>query len=778
MPTSATWTNGGLQLSFLSEPPDKTNNVIEIDEDIVLDSATSGKLGYGHVTVLKGSYPVDFSTNPHGVATVGALARGITVTVNIGRRPSCNLAFSICSIVIDTSASPTAVQASATVANGALQLDFLTEPPAKSNLMVLPENIVLDGPTSRALGYEHVTVLAGSYPVDFSTNPHGTVTPTISAQGLVVEIKLGKRSAGCTGFGICSIRIDPFADPSARAVPTSTTWINGALQLNFLAEPPDKTTVLDIDEDIELDAATARGLSYGHVTVLKGHYPVDFSTNPHGTVTPDIAARGIIITIGIGRSSQGCAEYGFCLIIRSEVAMNRGVPATVGWTNGGLQFSLLAEPPDKSGALTIDQDIVLDPALARALGYQQLTVLAGTYPVDYSTNPHGDITPHVTAQGLVINIKVGRPNQGCSGFGICSITIDPWGSARNVATAVTWVNGRLKLDFLSEPPDKSAMFVIDQDIALDSNTARAMGYEQVTLRAGQYPLDTSVNPHGQVSPDVNAIKIIITINVGKPSRSCFGFGICSVDIDISFSARAVPATAQWVNGRLQLGFLAEPPDKTNLMVIEQDLVLSGPTARALGYEHVTVKAGQYPVDYSTNPNGVFSPDVTTQGLVVTIYVGRRSQNCTGFGICGITIDTSASARAVPASVTWLNGNFRLNFLSDPPDKSGTMFVDQPVILDSRTSRALGYDQIVVNQGQYAVAFTGNPFGFATPGTVTSGLKIVKNPNGSLSVGWPTNGWTLQETLGIGSTWTNSPVQTSPLNLTPGPGQKLYRLTTP
>src|SRR4030095_12799547 len=144
-----------------------------------------------------------------------------------------------------------------------------------------------------------------------------------------------------------------------------------------------------------------------------------------------------------------------------------------------------------------------------------------------------------------------------SGFGFCSITIEPFASDRAVPTAATWVNGRLQLSFLSEPPDKTNMLVLDDDIVLDSATSQALGYEHVTFRAGQYPVDYSVNPHGQVSPDVTAKGIVITIDCRR--RCISGFGFCSITIDPLASERAVPTAATWVNSRLQLSFLAAPP---------------------------------------------------------------------------------------------------------------------------------------------------------------------------------------------------------------------------
>jgi hypothetical protein len=110
--------------------------------------------------------------------------------------------------------------------------------------------------------------------------------------------------------------------------------------------------------------------------------------------------------------------------------------------------------------------------------------------VDYSVNPNGQVSPDTTTQGIVITVDIGRPSSNCTGFGICRITINPLASARAVPASATWVNGRLFLSFLSAPADKTNVFSIEKDIDLDSATSRALGYEQVTLHAGDYPVDS------------------------------------------------------------------------------------------------------------------------------------------------------------------------------------------------------------------------------------------------------------------------------------------------
>jgi hypothetical protein len=348
-----------------------------------------------------------------------------------------------------------------------------------------------------------------------------------------------------------------------------------------------------------------------------------------------------------------------------------------------------------------------------------------------------------------------------------------------VPVSVTWVNGRLELNFLSEPPDKTNVFSIEKDVVLDSALARSLGYDQVTLKAGDYPVDYSTNPNGQVSPDASASGIVITVEVGRPSRNCSGFGICSITTGTSLTARGIPAAATWVNGRLQLNFLAEPPDKTNVFSIEKDVILDSATARALGYDQVTLKAGDYPVDSSVNPNGQFSPDVATRGIVIHVQIGRPSLDCTaGFGICSITIGTLSTARSVPALATWTSSGLHLSFLDDPPDKTNVLTVEKDIVLDSTIAAALGAQDVTLRAGAYALDTSTNAQGELTPDSSAQQLTITQSAQGTLTLAWPPNAWTLQEADSLDGPWTNSATQTSPLTVTPTGGRKFYRLTSP
>jgi hypothetical protein len=238
----------------------------------------------------------------------------------------------------------------------------------------------------------------------------------------------------------------------------------------------------------------------------------------------------------------------------------------------------------------------------------------------------------------------------------------------------------------------------------------------------------------------------------------------------------VPTAALWVNGRLQLNFLSETPEKADRLTLEKDIVLDSATSRALGYEQVTLRAGEYPVDYSSNPHGAVSPDVTTRGLVITVEIGRPSQDCRGFGICGITIGPLASARSVPTAALWVNGRLQLNFLSETPEKADLLTIEKDIVLDSATSRALGYEQVTLRAGEYPVDYSSNPHGQVSPEVTPRQFTILHSPSGNFTITWPANGWTFQEADDVAGPWTNSRTQTSPATLPTDGVKKFYRLT--
>src|SRR5262249_61035832 len=104
--------------------------------------------------------------------------------------------------------------------------------------------------------------------------------------------------------------------------------------------------------------------------------------------------------------------------------------------------------------------------------------------------------------------------------------------------------------------------------------------------------------------------------LAQATQSWLGFCLYTIAILLSLNDALPISAASWNNGHLQLSFLSDPPDKTDVLTIEKDIVLDSATSRALGYEQVTVKAGTYPVGYTTNPNCRHSPTPNARSLLI------------------------------------------------------------------------------------------------------------------------------------------------------------------
>jgi hypothetical protein len=382
-------------------------------------------------------------------------------------------------------------------------------------LVILPEG------ATPVTSLTAVTILASQIPQIVITNEQ------ILEIGRPIFTWVGIRTYTCQLYGACGVYLDAPTDStgSSRAIPTLATWIKGQLQLDFLGEPPDKTNLFIISDDIVLDTATAQALLHQQVIIKAGAYPVDYSVNPHGQVTPTTSVQGFVIggTFTIGRNRYGCKKFGICTVDEIDIdwdlrADPRQVPGALSWVNGHLMVNLLAEPPDKTNVLTIDDDIVLSPVLAQSLGYQHVTIRAGDYAVGYGTNSHGTFSPDTSAADVTIGItlSIGRNRYHCLKFGICTldevkIDIDLSSDSRIVPGGLTWVNGGLVISCLAEPPDKTNVLTIDDDIVLSPALAQSLGLPHATLHAGEYPVDYSANPHGQFSPNISTV----TLSIGQ-----------------------------------------------------------------------------------------------------------------------------------------------------------------------------------------------------------------------------------------------------------------------
>src|SRR5207253_2449410 len=108
--------------------------------------------------------------------------------------------FGICSITTSIDLASNMVEASVTPAGGVLVVDMLEPMNEHGDALVIDEDIVLDDAASRALGSRRATVPHGTYPVDYSRNPNGTVHLPVQMFGFTVEVIVGRPANNCTGL--------------------------------------------------------------------------------------------------------------------------------------------------------------------------------------------------------------------------------------------------------------------------------------------------------------------------------------------------------------------------------------------------------------------------------------------------------------------------------------------------------------------------------------------------------------------------------------------------
>jgi len=98
------------------------------------------------------------------------------------------------------------------------------------------------------------------------------------------------------------------------------------------------------------------------------------------------------------------------------------------------------------------------------------------------------------------------------------------------------------------------------------------------------------------SPKSNAaaLKISVSVRIGRSSRGCRGFGLCSVTITLSRISGFVRAELNTAaDGQLQLTLLDKAPEEGQTLFIDQDIPLSADIAQKLGFKSATIQRGEY-----------------------------------------------------------------------------------------------------------------------------------------------------------------------------------------
>ena len=682
--------------------------VMPVDMPIELDAESARALGVKSLVVLPGNYRIDYSRHPQGEIVVDVVADYIHIGVNWGRRSLDCHGFGICSIVVDIPTFPDGtdrqVNSYASVDGEMLHVEFAERLPEQGDSVTIDEAIQVDKTTARLFESTRASVRKGVYPVDYSSNPNGSVDLPVERFGITIGIKPGRQSKGCAGFGICSITID--VDLSLNFIPATAEMVGpNTMRLTFQNGLPAGETTMPIDEAIHLDDSLAHQLKLGFGVVVIGGQNPEIRHNADGTPYVDVTVTrlGITIWVKIGRRDQRCTGFGLC-DWGVDVSAERAVQSEAKLDGSRLTLAFGSKAPDAGDLLVIDEDIVLDPAEAHALGAEALTIRAGSYPVDYSANPYGTVQLNTLRTGITITIDAGRRSRNCEGFGICSITIDLKFSARSLP-AVAHMVGRntLRIRFIGELPAQDDLMPIDEAIRLSDEMARSLGAGEMTVLPGSYRVVRNADGSVHVDVDVVSQSITIWVKIGSAFNSCRGFGICAIGVERDLaSARWASSNARLHGSTLTLSFAEPTADRGDMLTIDEDIVLDDATARSLGVRGLTIRAGRYMVDYSTNPNGTVNVNTLRIGITIDIEVGRRSRGCTGFGICSITVGLDFTERTVPSLGTIENGRLHLVFGRALPESGERMEIDEDIVLDAATARGLGRRSVVLKKGSYPV----------------------------------------------------------------------------
>jgi hypothetical protein len=383
----------------------------------------------------------------------------------------------------------------------------------------------------------------------------------------------------------------------------------------------------------------------------------------------------------------------------------------------GMRF--LAPLNEQGDTFHIDEDVTLDRRHSLELGYQQVTLLKGAYPITRTPNsPNGEVLIAMRTIGITITFDIGRKSMGCTGAGVCKVTVGFELGRMKAPGSATLDGNRLGYDFLLELEDvpDSGMLYVDEDIELDEQTSLALGAKKVVILEGAYEIDRSENPNGHVDFNVLRIGITVTVDIGRKAHGCTRFGACSITVGVDLRAANPSPGILSLDGRhVTIDFTERLKNAEDHFVLDADLELDAQTSLALGRRGVVLKAGRYPLDTTRNPNGSVTIPVSARGIVVTIRFGVPSRNCTGVGFCSITIGFDRfmeRALGGVAEVIGEKGQERLvvELAGRAPEQGDELVIENDMTLDSAVATALGYKNIVLKRGVYRIDYSTNPNG--------------------------------------------------------------------
>jgi hypothetical protein len=89
-------------------------------------------------------------------------------------------------------------------------------------------------------------------------------------------------------------------------------------------------------------------------------------------------------------------------------------------------------------------------------------------------------------------------------------------------------------------------------------------------------------------------------------------------------------------------------------------------------------------------------------ISISVWFGRASKGCRGWGICKITIGKVTEARTGEAELSTAgNGKLQLTLLHKAPEAGRTLFVDEDIPLSQEIAEKLGFRSATIRRGQYS-----------------------------------------------------------------------------
>ncbi|HTG18287.1 MAG TPA: hypothetical protein VK747_23800 [Blastocatellia bacterium] len=110
-------------------------------------------------------------------------------------------------------------------------------------------------------------------------------------------------------------------------------------------------------------------------------------------------------------------------------------------------------------------------------------------------------------------------------------------------------------------------------------------------------------------------------------------------------------------------------------------------------------------------------------IAVVFDIGRKKFDCTRAGVCKISIEASAASakRPVKANAEITGRSLQAVFEGPLPEKGNLLPIDENIVLDEETAKALGFKTVTVLKGNYRLT-RAKPTDF---GTVKLNVKTTK-----------------------------------------------------